>query len=332
MKVIHLEQGTPDWLKWRKGESFIDANGQEHAGCADGGYRITATAASVVGGYNPFDTIHTLFDKLTGRVEAEKSTYPMERGTFLEPRARSAFEKVSGESYEPACIQSNEYDWIAASLDGLDAMRTRGLEIKCPISKKPEGSHAMALDGVVAPYYFDQIQWQFAASDNRILEIDYFSYHPEMGNAKPIIVTPDLARQTALRNAVMEFRLSLVKNIPVAGEEWEKAVKQWLLANHLEKAAKERADGFKDRLKELAGNTSISACGASVSISTPEPKPDLEKVIESLVAKYQIDASFLEQTMAECMGAAKKPVISVRATGDANLILQRLLAEQGINP
>jgi len=331
MKVIHLEQGTEDWLKWRKGESFVDAKGQTHAGCADGGKRITATAASVCGGYNPFNTIHGLFDEMTGRVEAQKSTYPMERGSRLEPFARAAYEKVSGEVYEAVCIQSSEHDWIAASLDGLDAMRTRGAEFKCPMSKKPDGSHAMALDGVVAPYYYDQIQWQFASSDNRILEIDYFSYFPEMGEAKPITVLPDLARQTALRNAVMEFRLSLMQNIPVAGEEWEEAVKKWLLANHLEKAAKERADACKDRLKELAGNTSISACGASVSISTPEPKPDLEKVIDSLVAKYQIDPSILEQTMAECMGAAKKPVVSVRATGDANLILQRLLSEQNIN-
>ena len=45
MKEIYLEQGSPDWLAWRAGETYIDINGVINE--ALNGPRITATAGSV---------------------------------------------------------------------------------------------------------------------------------------------------------------------------------------------------------------------------------------------------------------------------------------------
>ena len=171
MKEIHLDQGNPDWLAWRAGNAFTDIFGVKHP--ALDGPRITATAGSVCGGKSPFSTMHRLWQEMTGRRQREEATFAMDRGNALEPKARQLYNSIVGVEYEALCVESTATPWIAASLDGVDLLRTRGVEIKCPISER---IHDMAMLGQVPDYYYDQIQWQMLATDNQIKEIDFFSY------------------------------------------------------------------------------------------------------------------------------------------------------------
>ena len=246
MKEIYLEQGTPDWLAWRAGERFVDVHGVTHP--AIDGIRITATTASVCGGHSPFATPHQLWGEMLGYRKREDASFAMKRGSALEPKARAEYTKIVGEEYEPLCIESSQTPWIAASLDGVDLLRTRGVEIKCPIS---ENTHDMAMMGTVPPYYFDQMQWQMLSSDNQLTEMDYFSFAPQIGKAHPITVRADLKRQAELVEASMRFRLAVMTRVPLSGSEFDQAAKAFLVLNRKLKFLQAQLDEAKAEVSRL---------------------------------------------------------------------------------
>jgi putative phage-type endonuclease len=325
MKEIHLEQGTADWLAWRAGKDFVDIFGVAHAALT--GLRITATAASVCGGYSPFSTPHQLWGEMLGLRQREIATFVMQRGTALEPKARKAYTDIVGEEYEALCIESTATPWIAASLDGVDLLRTRGVEIKCPMSDSATGSHALALQGVVAPYYFDQIQWQMLSSDNQLKEIDYFSYAPAMGKAQPITVQIDLLRQAELIDAALKLRLAVMTKVPLSGSEFDQAAKAFLVLNRRLKAIEAECDDAKNRVKALAGGKAIQGGGVMVIVGGGEGRTSWEKVAMDLVAKLNLedcDLDLLKQTYK----GKTSTTISVKEAADADAIYNEIMDAQ----
>ena len=327
MKIINLEQGTQDWLNWRAGKAFIDADGAVNPAIIDGGVRITATAASVIAGTNPFTKPYELWAQMLGYSKSEISNYVMQRGHDMEPIARAAYEAMAGEAFAPACIQSDELEYVAASLDGVDLMKTKGLEIKCPISEKEDGSHALAMSGIVAPYYYDQIQWQMLASDNQILEIDYFSYAPQIGEAKPITVKQDHARQKELLSMVNRFRVAVKEKVSLAGSEFDAAAQTFLLLNRQNKIISAQLEHAKEDLKRLANGKNLAGYGVSVSVVEKKAKPDLNAVFSDLVAMHNIPIDEIAELESKHPGKSSITV-TLRETADADAIVQMLRVGQ----
>lgn len=322
MKEIVLEQGTPAWLAWRQGLAFDDLKGTHHA--ALNGPRITATAASVCGGHSPFSTPHELWGEMLGYRKRQLATFAMQRGSNLEPKARQAYATLVGEDYEAICVESSQTSWIAASLDGVDMLRTRGVEIKCPISARV---HDMAMLGEVPPYYFDQIQWQLLATDNQLKEIDYFSFAPQIGVAAPITVAIDLQRQAELLEAAMKFRLAVITRTPLSGSAFEMAAKAFLVLNRRCKALEEELNLAKERVKELAAGKPIQGGGVMVTVSSGEGRVAWEKVANDLIARLglsEIEVDSLKD------GHKGKPTstISVKEAADADAIYGEIVAQQ----
>ena len=195
MKVVELDQNSPEWLKWRE-------------------QGIGASEAGAVLGENPFCTPRELAEiKLGMRVVEENEA--MSRGKRLEPEARAMYQNLTGIEVRPVCIVHPKHSWLRASLDGLSLDGKIALEIKCP-GKWPHFNTCKR--NKVPSYYFAQIQHQFMAGAGKIKRIDYFSYRPDDPDCKPcwkIPVFPDKEYQDDLfaREKAFWDELERVKSI-----------------------------------------------------------------------------------------------------------------------
>lgn len=137
MRKIPVEQGSPEWLSWRKTV-------------------ITATDCPAILGSSPWSTAYKCWQRKLGLIEEQPTNYAMERGKGLEPFIRERFIEKFGINMTPTVVESSEYDFLGASLDGLSDCGKYILEIKTG----GHNLHRMARDGVIPPYYMHQIQHQ----------------------------------------------------------------------------------------------------------------------------------------------------------------------------
>lgn len=137
MKRVNVEQGSQEWLSWRRTV-------------------ITATDASAILGNNPWNSPYSCWQRKLGLLEEKPASEAMERGKKLEPEARARFIDAYGMRVEPAVVESSEFDFLGASLDGISEQGDTLLEIKCGGAKL----HGMAARGEIPQYYQDQMQHQ----------------------------------------------------------------------------------------------------------------------------------------------------------------------------
>ena len=95
-RIVQLTQGSPEWLDYRRS-------------------RRNASETAAVMGLSPWSTPYQLWLEKTSRTNA-KVTQAMQRGTELEPSARSAYEEQTGLVMQPLVIEDGAY---SASLDGM---------------------------------------------------------------------------------------------------------------------------------------------------------------------------------------------------------------------
>ena len=150
-EVVELEQDTEQWLEWR------------HTG-------IGGSDASTIMGENRFKSPVQLLYEKKNRID-EPSNEAMAEGKRLEPHARTDYVKKTNKDVHPICIQSVEYPWLLASLDGLSADRKKLVEIKCGKS-----SYRRATYEEVPEYYKGQLQHQLMITG--LQSLDYWCYRP----------------------------------------------------------------------------------------------------------------------------------------------------------
>lgn len=149
--VVDLEQGTEEWLDWR------------HSG-------IGASEASTVMGDNRFQSSSELLYQKRNRINTEPNEQ-MRLGTSLEPEARGLYIKETGMLVKPLCLQSNEYPWLIASMDGITDDYSHIVEIKCGKS-----AYWQAHKGMVPDYYYGQLQHQLMITG--LGTADYWCFWP----------------------------------------------------------------------------------------------------------------------------------------------------------
>lgn len=156
-KIIDLQQGSEEWLSFR----------ECHIGASD---------APIIMGKSPWMTMEELWEIKAGFRKPKPKTAKMQRGNDLEDEARKLLNEQMKMEFRPIVLQSIEYPFLSASLDGINDGFNTICEIKCPNDK----THKDALNGIVPEYYEIQIQHQLLISDaKRCL---YFSYRPEMSD------------------------------------------------------------------------------------------------------------------------------------------------------
>lgn len=150
MKIIKdMIQGSAEWIQYRRC----------HIGASD---------SSTIMGINPWKTKLMLWEEKVLGWEMEM-TEKMREGTRLEPEARQAYMDLTGKHVEPMVLESLEYPFLSASMDGMTLDMSHAVEIKCGAS-----SHRLALKGDIPCYYRCQMTHQ--AYITGLDSIDYFSY------------------------------------------------------------------------------------------------------------------------------------------------------------
>ena len=222
MKVLALDQDSPEWLAWR-----------------DTG--LGSSDAAAVLGLSPWKTRRALWEEklvryrqqlarlghpdpdpaLTAKVLAArkadegKNESAKRRGKDLEPVARAEYEWLMDVQTPPACGVHPGFEFLKVSLDGYAPERSLFVEIKAPNQR----AHDEALYGTVPHYYIPQVYHQFVVSGLELCH--YVSYHPKYPAGKKLAVVPvrrrDVADQVGqLQHVEVEFWESVV-----AGEYFE---------------------------------------------------------------------------------------------------------------
>tara|TARA_R110001583_G_scaffold33668_2_gene113721 strand:+ start:83 stop:1081 length:999 start_codon:yes stop_codon:yes gene_type:complete len=147
MKIIPVQQRTPEWLDWRKGG-------------------VSASEIAIILGLSPYKTPWRLWMEKKGRVAApDLSRNPnVRRGVELEDHARRLFEEDHDVLLMPVCAESDLYDIFRCSFDGVD---DNGIpvELKVPAEStwdevKEKGEEAQAFQ-----LYRPQVMFQIFVAE-----------------------------------------------------------------------------------------------------------------------------------------------------------------------
>jgi putative phage-type endonuclease len=176
--IVKLLQGTLEWLGWRN----------EGIGASD---------APGIMGENPWKTAAEILSEKRGRARESEQNAVMARGTALEPEARQAYISRSGKLMQPACLQSNAYDWLRASVDGITPNHDAVVEIKCGESVYRKTSAC----GRVPDYYYGQLQHILAVTG--LQSIDFWCYLP---GRSPVLVATERDDSYIARLLEVEFQ------------------------------------------------------------------------------------------------------------------------------
>ena len=156
MKIIELEQRTPAWDEFRLN-------------------KISATMAAPILDLCPYKSRYDLWKEATGLKERDPMNSFMQRGIELEDVARKKIEEQTGIVFPPFVVQHDDYDWMIASLDGLNQEKKIVLEIKCPGKTSME----VARSGKIPANYYAQMQHQMAVTGYSICY--YYVFDGENG-------------------------------------------------------------------------------------------------------------------------------------------------------
>ena len=176
-QFINLDQGSREWLEWR------------HNG-------IGASDASTVLGENPWKSPEDLLEEKCGPVGEFFQNEAMSLGTELEPEARQLYISKYGIPVSPVCLQSTDYGWLKASLDGLNLEKRKVIEIKCGASAYKRTRQY----GSVPAYYYAQTQHILAVTG--LDSLDFWCYWPD--NPEVLVQVP--RNESYIRNLIMAER------------------------------------------------------------------------------------------------------------------------------
>lgn len=168
-KFVELEQGTSEWLSWRKTV-------------------ITGTDCPAILGSSPWTTAYKIWQRKLGLIEEQVSNEAMERGKRLEPEARAQFNERYNVLMEPSVVESTEFEFLGASLDGMCLIENSLLEIKCGGAKL----HSMAAKKEIPKYYLDQIQHQLLVTGAE--RCFYYSYDGKDGICIDVLPDPEFKK------------------------------------------------------------------------------------------------------------------------------------------
>ena len=151
-----LTQQTDEWLEARRS-------------------KIGASDAPVIMEVSPWKTPYQLWQEKVGLSTNNFVSPAMQNGIDKEPEARTAFMKKTDILVFPRVVFHERYDWMMASLDGMDPEGKHIVEIKTVNAD----DHALAESGKIPEKYFPQLQHQLEVTGLDMAY--YFSYHKGEG-------------------------------------------------------------------------------------------------------------------------------------------------------
>jgi putative phage-type endonuclease len=263
-KKVNVEQGSKEWLNWRKSV-------------------ITATDCPSILGTSKFQTAYKCWQRKCSLIEEQTCNAAMARGTKLEPEARSLFEFEFGITMTPTVVESKEYEFLGASLDGISDCGKYVLEIKCG----GENLYNMALNGEIPAYYVDQMQHQLLVTQAE--KCYYYCYNGKEGKCLEVFKDTEfegkflpIARQFWKGIACFEppalapsDYLDMNDNL-----SWLKYATMYQEIDASIKSLEDRKDYVRKKLIELCGDNSCQGSGVKVISTLMKGRVDYEAIPE----------------------------------------------------
>jgi putative phage-type endonuclease len=261
MRKIDFEQGSQEWLDWRQDI-------------------ITATDAAVIMENSLYATPYQLWQRKLGEAPEQFVNAAMIRGRDAEPIAREMFIKEYEIHMEPACIESEQYNFLGASLDGISSCNRYLLEIKSQSIEK------IKFKGIPDMHY-DQMQHQMLCTDGAAELCYYVTIWDD--EIYTIPVYPDIEWQEKYIPKAKDFWTGLVfREKPAMANKdysdmasrgnWAAIAQDYRQLTLQIKAMQELQNVCKTELIKLCNNQSGSGAGVKVLKKESNGRVDYERV------------------------------------------------------
>ena len=155
MKVNNIEQGSMEWLLWRRGG-------------------VTATDAAAINGTSKWKTrLDVWKDKTDTNPPEQNTSSAMEWGHRLEPLLRDKFAEVFETKVEPSELFENDnHPWMLASLDGRAFVDGSDAIVECKTAHSREDWFDEDDNEIIPAGYQTQALWQMMVTGIKTV---YFS-------------------------------------------------------------------------------------------------------------------------------------------------------------
>jgi len=240
-KQIHLQQGSNDWLLWRR-------------------IHITATDSAKILNKNPWSSPLECYNE---KIEGKETfiTAAMQKGMDLEPIARDCLIATLGINLEPKVFESVKYPWMGASLDAISNDNKTLYEIKCVGEKTMQ----KALNGDISDMYIIQCNKQMLVMDLKKMYLFY--YFNEFLHHIIEIERDDNLIKRIIKAETKFWKENILKQTPpekygddyerIENEKANELAAQWLHFDEKEKEAKSQKENV---VKQLAKYTKDHDC------------------------------------------------------------------------
>ena len=246
---IELIQNTHEWLEFRR-------------------KKIGASDAPVILEVSPWKTPYQLWIEKTSGTPSI-TTHHQKRGLELEELARQTFEKKTGTIMFPKVVLHPSFDWMMASLDGIDIDGQAIVEIKCP----GPSDHESAKAGKIPEKYIPQLQHQLAVTG--LQWAYYFSFDGTDG------VIVEIERDEVFIAKMIELEqvfwgyietctpppLNEKDFVNHEDEEWLQTSKKWLDIQSQIESLENQEKGLREHLISLADGKNSQGGGLRISRS-----------------------------------------------------------------
>ncbi len=269
--IVNHEQGSAAWLAFRKG-------------------KLSASKASTIMGFSPYQTPFSLWEEELGLREPQTSSPHMQRGLDIEDAARDWFHSETFTVVKPAVVQHSTTPAFIASLDGMSNDGEVILEIK----NNRKELHELARKGEVCDMHKTQMMHQMYVCD--LQDCYYLSYRE--GDPLLLKVKRDNDFITDMVAKELEFKQKVDDLIPpeLSERDYEdlshdrELEKDIVLYNTDLRALnflKERLERKKSAIMERIGNKNAKGTGWKVTKYTRQGNVNYDAIL----SHYKIDTN-----------------------------------------
>lgn len=235
-----MEQNSEEWLQWRK---------------------IGSSDCPVILGISPYKTAFELYEEKLGLKEPKAASVAMQKGKETESYIRTEFEKQIGKKFSPACLVSDEYEFMTASLDGL----SDNGEIFAEFKMNNEANHCMAKMGEIVNHHYAQVMHQWIVGKDHIKQGYYVSWHN--GNLAIVEIELKTDYQQSIIQEEKAFWERLQNKTPpslsdkdyleLEDQDLKELIDMYNVNAREEKKAAENKEKIKDLILERSGYRNI---------------------------------------------------------------------------
>lgn len=265
MRRVEFDQGSQEWLTWRKG-------------------LLTATDAPMLMGASPYVTPYKGWMRKIGLAPEQQETEAMRRGKRDEPIARDWFNKEYGLEMEPCCVESDTYNFIGASLDGLSKCGRYILEIK-----SNGDQYHFGLNGGLPEFHTMQIQHQFLATDKVPEMAFYLSWNKSGPIVKEVKIDEQwledyIPKAREYWRGVVFFEAPAMTSKDYKDmndkQEWHSYANEYRKVCEQIKTLEETKENYRNEIIKLCGDDSCFGGGIKVLKKTIKGRIDYDSIPE----------------------------------------------------